>query len=179
MALTLWVALFRGINVGGNNKLPMADLKALATELGLDNPRTYIQSGNLVFGSDKDAATIEAMLAAAIERRFGFTPPIIMRTSGDLKDALAINPFASRVTEGKQLHLFFLDAAAEKYDEAKLRALAIESEDFALIGNVFYLFAPEGIGRSKLAEKMGPLFPKRMTARNLNSVNAIMALMAG
>jgi uncharacterized protein (DUF1697 family) len=179
LALTLWAALFRGINVGGNNKLPMAELRVLAAELGLDKPRTYIQSGNLVFASDKDAVVLETMLAAAIKQRFGFAPSIIMRTADDIKHALALNPFASRVTEGKQLHLFFLDAAADRYDEEKLRALATVSEDFVLIGDVFYLFAPDGIGRSRLAEKMGPYFPKRMTARNLNSINAIMAMMEG
>lgn len=172
----IWVALFRGINVGGNNKLPMAELRAMASQLGLENPRTYIASGNLVFGSGKDAAELEAMLAGAIKQRFGFAPLIIMRSVRQLKEALATNPFAGRVTEGKQLHLFLLDEPADKYDEAKLRDLAVESEDFALIGNVFYLFAPDGIGRSKLVEKMGPFFPKRMTARNLNSVEAVIAM---
>lgn len=171
-----WVALFRGINVGGNNKLPMADLRALASELGFDNPRTYIASGNLVFGSDKAVAELEELLAAAVQQSFGFTPSIIMRSVAELQSALASNPFAGRVTEGKQLHLFFLDEPASTYDEIKLRELAVASEDFALIGRVFYLFAPEGIGRSRLAEKMEPYFPRRMTARNLNSVAAIVAL---
>jgi uncharacterized protein (DUF1697 family) len=171
-----WAALFRGINVGGNNKLPMVELRSLALELGLDNPRTYIQSGNLVFNSDKDASELEALLAAAVEQRCGFAPSIIMRSLEQLSQALAGNPFEAQVTEGKQLHLFFLDAPADKYDEAKLRELAVEGEDFALIGDVFYLFAPDGIGRSKLAEKMGPNFPKKMTARNLNSVQAIIEL---
>lgn len=168
-----WVALFKGINVGGNNKLPMAELRALATELGLGDAKTYIQSGNLIFDSEDEADVIEEELATAVEQRFGFRPSIILRSADALKAALATNPFAARVSEGKQLHMFFLDAPAEKYDEAALRALAIETEDFALIGDVFYLFAPDGIGRSKLVEKMSPYFPKQMTARNLNSVQAI------
>lgn len=172
-----WVALFKGINVGGNNKLPMAELRALATELGLGDATTYIQSGNLIFGSDDKADVIEEKLASAVERRFGFRPSIIIRSAASLKAALAANPFAARVSEGKQLHMFFLDEPADRYDEAALRALATETEDFALIGNVFYLFAPDGIGRSKLVEKMGPYFPKRITARNLNSVQAISDLM--
>jgi uncharacterized protein (DUF1697 family) len=168
-----WVALFKGINVGGNNKLPMAELRALAAELGFGDPKTYIQSGNLIFSSSDDAAHIEDILAAAFEKRFGFRAAIIMRSVDTLAEVIATNPFATRVTEGKQLHMFFLDEPAVKYDEAALRALAAESEDFALIGDIFYLFAPDGIGRSKLVEKMGPYFPKRMTARNLNSVKAI------
>lgn len=172
-----WVALFKGINVGGNNKLPMADLRLLATELGFEDPKTYIQSGNLVFESRQpNAQILETQLAGAVEKQFGFRPSIIMRSASSLTAALSENPFASRVTEGKQLHLFFLDEPATKFDEVALRALAIESEDFALKGDIFYLLAPEGIGRSKLAEKMGRYFPKRMTARNLNSVKAISEL---
>ena len=171
-----WIALFKGINVGGNNKLPMAELRALASELDFGDPKTYIQSGNLIFDADKGAAHIEEILAAAVEKRFGFHPFIIIRSADALATALEANPFAAHVTEGKQLHMFFLDEPAPKYDETALRALAVENEDFALIGDIFYLFAPDGIGRSKLVEKMGPYFPKRMTARNLNSVKAILEL---
>lgn len=168
-----WVALFRGVNVGGNNKLPMAELRKLATDLGFGDPKTYIQSGNLIFDGGSDAAQLEDILSSAVEKRFGFRAAIIMRSIDALAEALAINPFAARVSEGKQLHMFFLDEPPVRYDEVALRALAAESEDFALIGDIFYLFAPEGIGRSRLAEKMGPYFPRRMTARNLNSVKAI------
>jgi uncharacterized protein (DUF1697 family) len=171
-----WIALFRGINVGGNNKLPMVELCAIAADLGFHEPKTYIQSGNLIFRSDKTAQEIEDILAAAVEAQFGFRPHIILRSSEALTAAVKANPFRDRVTDGKQLHLFFLDEPATRYDEAKLRDLALESEDFALIGDIFYLFAPEGIGRSKLADKMGPYFPKRMTARNVNSVQAILQM---
>jgi uncharacterized protein (DUF1697 family) len=101
-----------------------------------------------------------------------------MRTVAALHEALDANPFAAQMTDGKQLHLFFLDAPADRYDEAQLRNLAIESEDFALVGEIFYLLAPAGIGRSKLAEKMMPFFPTRMTARNWNSVTALVELAA-
>jgi uncharacterized protein (DUF1697 family) len=91
-----------------------------------------------------------------------------------LAEALAANPFAAQVTEGKQLHLFFCEGSNPRYHEPAMRALATPTEDFAMVGDVFYLFAPDGIGRSKLAEKL-PL-PKRNTARNLNSIQAILAL---
>jgi uncharacterized protein (DUF1697 family) len=171
-----WIALFRGMNVGGHNKLPMVELRTLAANLGFGEPKTYIQSGNLIFKSDSNAKEIAEILVAAVEKQFGLCPDIILRSSTALQAALEANPFQARVTEGKQLHMFFLDEPATKYDEAKLRTLAVPSEDFALLGDVFYLFAPDGIGRSKLVEKMGPYFPKRMTARNLNSVRAILEL---
>lgn len=172
-----WVALFRGINVGGNHKVPMAELRALSSDLGFDNPQTYIQSGNLVFGSDeKDGSKLESQLATAVERRFGFHPLIIMRSAVELASAIKSNPFAAKVKEGKELHIYFLDADADKYDEAAVNDLAIESEEFALKDGLFYLFAPEGVGRSKLAEKLPKYLPKRHTARNLNSVKAILDL---
>ena len=172
-----WIALFRGINVGGNNKLPMADLRELAAELGFEEPKTYIQSGNLVLGSDeKDAEKLEAMLAGAVEKRFGFHPCIVMRNVEQFQAALDANPYAAKVKEGKELHLYFLDGPADKYDEAVIRELAAESEEFTLKDGIFYLYAPEGIGRSKLAEKLPKYLPKRHTARNLNSVRAILDL---
>jgi uncharacterized protein (DUF1697 family) len=177
--LTPWVALFRGINVGGANKLSMAELRAVATQLGLAQPCTYIQSGNLVFGYEQTEPDLSAALAAAVKGRFGISTPILLRNADQMAAAIAANPFSEKVSEGKQLHFFFFDGVAEKYDEAALRSLAIETEDFALTGNVLYLFAPDGVGRSKLAENLPRFLPHRYTARNFNSINAIFEMMGG
>jgi uncharacterized protein (DUF1697 family) len=155
----------------------MAELRELATELELAEPRTYIQSGNLVFGSERTEAELSCAAEAAVKVRFGISTPILLRNAKHMAKALAANPFAAQVSEGKQLHFFFFDGVAEKYDEAALRSLAIGTEDFALTGNVLYLFAPEGVGRSKLAENLPRFLPHRYTARNLNSVEAIFELM--
>lgn len=175
--MTKWIALFRGINVGGNNKLPMKELRDLVSELGFDDPKTYIQSGNLVFGStEKDVAKLEKQIADAVEKRFGFRAFILIRKVVDIKHALDHNPFAKKVTEGKQCHIYFLEGDDGKYDEAALKQLATETEEFALKGDLLYLFAPEGVGNSKLAEKLPKYLPKRYTARNLNSVQAVLDL---
>lgn len=171
-----WIGLFRGINVGGNNKLPMADLRELAIGLGFTDVATYIQSGNLVLTAAGSADQLEAQLADAVAARFGFRPVILMRGLPQWQAALAANPFADRVTDGKQLHLFFLDGPADRFEPDALRALAVEGEDFALIGDILYLFARDGIGRSKLAEKLPRYLPARHSARNFNSVEAILAL---
>lgn len=182
MALTVttarWIALFRGINVGGNNKLPMVELRDMAEKLGFCSVTTYIQSGNLVLTAPLTipAEDIEACLADAIVSRFGFRPVILMRSSADFTSALDDNPFVDQVTEGKQLHVFFYDGTADKWDEAAIRALAVDGEDAALRRGVVYLYAPNGIGRSKLAEKLPRFLPVRHSARNLNSVQAILAL---
>jgi uncharacterized protein (DUF1697 family) len=157
----------------------MAELRELAAELGLAEPRTFIQSGNLVFGSERTEADLSAALEAAVKDRFGIATPILLRCTEQMTAAIGANPFAAQVSEGKQLHFFFFDGPADKYDEALLRALASEKEDFALIGNVLYLFAPDGIGRSKLAEKLPRFLPHRYTARNLNSITAIFEMMRG
>lgn len=178
MMVSRWIALFRGVNVGGNNKLPMAELRDMATALGFSSVTTYIQSGNLVLTapSAMTGEIIEATLADAIVSRFGFHPVILVRSPADLATALDSNPFADRVSEGKQLHLFFYDGSPDKWDDDTIRSLAIEGEDVALTPGILYLFARDGIGRSKLAEKLPRHLPARHTARNLNSVQAILAL---
>lgn len=172
-----WIALFRGINVGGKHIVPMKALRELATEIGFDEPKTYIQSGNMVFGSpEENVAKLEEVLADAVEKRFGFRPFILMRRVADIKHALDDNPFAKQVTEGKQCHIYFLEGEDGKYDEAALKELATGTEQFALKSGLFYLYAPDGVGQSKLAEKLPKYLPKRYTARNLNSVQAVLAM---
>jgi uncharacterized protein (DUF1697 family) len=178
MTANRWIALFRGVNVGGNNKLPMAELRGMATDLGFISVATYIQSGNLVLTAPMamPAEVIEATLADAIAKRFGFRPIILMRSSADFVAALDRNPFTDRVTEGKQLHLFFYDGSPDKWDDETIRALTVDGEDVALTPGLVYLYARDGIGRSKLAEKLPRFLPARHSARNLNSVQAILAL---
>lgn len=175
--MTKWIALFRGINVGGKHILPMKELRELATEIGFEEPKTYIQSGNMVFGSaEKSVAKLEELLADAVEKKFGFRPFILMRSAADIEYALEHNPFASKITEGKQCHIYFLEGDDGKYDEAALKDLATKTEQFALKGDLLYLYAPDGVGNSKLAEKLPKYLPKRYTARNLNSVRAVLDL---
>ncbi len=172
-----WIALFRGINVGGNNIIPMARLRELAAKLGFGNVATYIQSGNLMFDAvEVDASTIENRLAAAVENEFGFRPIILMRTVAEVSAAVQANPFAAEVIEGKQLHIYFCDGGFESYDGVAVATLLSETEKITVIGDAVYLFAPDGVGRSKLAEKLPRYLPKRHSARNLNSVSAILQL---
>jgi uncharacterized protein (DUF1697 family) len=175
--MTTWIALLRGVNVGGSHKLPMKRLREVLAELGFADGVTYIQSGNCVFRSDTgDAALIGKRIADAIAAEFGFRPSVFVLTREELDAAIAGNPFAGRTEDPKFVHLFFLTEPIRTLDEAAMRALAAPGDDFTLSGKVFYLLTPAGIGRSKLVEKLGKFLPVDMTARNLRSVMKIAEL---
>jgi uncharacterized protein (DUF1697 family) len=167
--MTVYIALLRGVNVGGKHKLPMKALVSLMEKRGFAGVRSYIQSGNLVFQSNsRPAGTLEAL----IEQEFGFRPAVFLLTAAELRQALERNPYSPQ--EGKHLHLFFCDKTPASMDANYLHSLKSPGEEYTLVGKVFYLHAPDGIGRSKLAEKMGKAFPGvNMTARNLNTVKKL------
>lgn len=173
------IALLRGINVGGRNKLPMRDLKALLQELGLTDIRTYIQSGNVVFQTERtDLPTLAQEIGATIGKSRGFTPQIMLLTLAEMQTAVAANPFPQAEAEPKTLHFYFLETTPPSPDLAMLAALQAEREQFELIGQVFYLHAPDGIGRSKLAEKVEKAMGVATTARNWRTVSKVLAMAA-
>lgn len=161
------IALLRGINVGGRNKLPMKELKELLKELGLVNIQTYIQSGNVVFQTNEShLEELSKKIKSAIDAQFGFEPAILLLTKEQFLENLAHNPYPEAETEPKTLHLFFLSAPAAQAEIDKLDRLKKDTERFTLTGEVFYLHAPEGIGRSKLAAQAEKALGVPVTARN-------------
>ena len=175
-----YIALLRGINVGGNNKLPMKELVTVLEGLGLQQVKTYIQSGNVVFQSEReDKATLATEIGAAIGVSHGFTPAILLLESAELQAAMIANPFPEGEADPKSLHFFFMDAVPQELDLDGLEALRVDSERFALIDKVFYLHAPDGIGRSKLAEKFGRGWKVNITARNWRTVCKVMEMAEG
>lgn len=175
--LHTYIALFRGINVGGKNKLPMKELVTILHELGCTEVRTYIQSGNAVFQSTVEhAGSITSMIGNAIQQRFGFQPQIVLLSPQEIEAAITANPFPAACTEGNTLHLYFLAETAAKPNLDKLTKLQSDSEAFALLNLVFYLHAPDGIGRSKLAAGVEKALGVTVTARNWNSVCRILDL---
>jgi uncharacterized protein (DUF1697 family) len=164
-----WIALLRGINVGGKHKVSMKELVKLMEAKGFADVKTYIQSGNVVFQSrtrPKDE------IGRLIEKKFGFKPEVFVLSGADLEKAMTNNPY--KTGEGKAIHFFFCDEAPKSVDYELLESLRAKSEEYKLAGKVFYLHAPDGIGRSKLVEKMGKAFAGvTMTARNLNTINKL------
>lgn len=166
-----YIALFRAINVVGKNILPMKELVALLEGLGARNVRTYIQSGNALFQDDEqNLPRIIRQLAAEIKQRHGFEPHILVLSVAAIKKAIAENPFGEAEANPNTLHLGFLAARPEHPDLDKLASLKQDSERFHLGDGVFYLHAPEGVGKSKLAASAEKLLGVPMTFRNWRSV---------
>ncbi|MEM5477449.1 DUF1697 domain-containing protein [Pacificibacter sp. AS14] len=171
-----WIALMRGVNVGGHGKLPMLGLRTLLTGLGFDNVRTYIQSGNAVFDAAGTAEDLSTAISAAVEAAFGFHRPCFMLTASQFDHAIAGNPFDHMTDDPKTVHLMFLKGF-DRFDADAFATLCTNDEVGVLEGDVFYLFTPKGFGRSKAAEKLDKVLKSdSLTARNLNSCHKIAAL---
>jgi uncharacterized protein (DUF1697 family) len=166
-----FIALLRGINVGGNKKLPMKALATLLADLDCTNVRTYIQSGNVVLQSaETDRARLASDIGAEIDRRHGFSPEVMVLGLDNLEQAIAKNPFPEAESAPTTLHLGFLASAPTNPDVKTLESLKNESEQFRLVDDVFYLHAPDGIGRSKLAARAERALGVPMTDRNWRTV---------
>ena len=175
--MNTYIALFRGINVGGSNILPMKELVVRLQSLGCENVRTYIQSGNAVFRhAEHSPPRLSARIRAAIRDSHAFAPDLLILTVGRLERAVASNPFPDAETEPSKLHLFFLAAVPENPDIDSLQKMRVESERFVLKTDVAYLHAPDGIGRSKLAARLEKALGVSGTGRNWRSVCKILEM---
>ena len=175
--MNTYVAFFRAINVGGNNSLPMKELVAILEGAGAQKVKTYIQSGNAVFHSaEKNLSQLSKRLAAEIRKRHGFEPCILILELEAIKKAIAQNPFPEAVVDPSSLHLGFLASRPKSPDLEKISSLKKESERFHLSDCVFYLHAPEGVGRSKLAASAEKLLGVPMTDRNWRTVCKVMEM---
>lgn len=173
--MSTYVALFRGINVGGRHILPMNDLAEILYQLGCDNIQTYIQSGNVVFQNVSQQADILAkMISNQVAKLRGFAPNVMLLNVPTLEATVAHNPFPTQ--DGKALHFFFMDKVPPAPDLDSLENLKAPSEKFKLHQNVLYLYAPKGIGRSKLADKVERSLGVPVTARNWNTVSKLLAM---
>jgi len=162
-----WVILLRGINVGGHGKLPMADLRALLQAMGLQDVQTYIQSGNVVVrGPRPDAGSI----MDKVEAKFGFRRDVQVFSAAAFEAVALACPFSPVV--GKHLHVWFT-GPIEGLDLAEAIAHAAEDEALRIGPQAVYLYAPSGIGRSKLAEKLPRYLPASATARNWSTVQKL------
>ncbi len=176
MAEKTWIGLFRGVNVGGNNKLPMKELVKRMEAAGFTQVKTYIASGNVVFGADGDVADLQKRIEDLIETHFGFRSKLFLVTSDHLQKLLDANPFKDHEHQGKAQHLFFIQGPITKADTARMDALKADNEAYKLTDECFYFYAPDGVGRSKLIEKLAQCLKADMTARNLNTVETLLEM---
>lgn len=172
-----YIALLRGINVGGKNKIKMAELAKLLESIGLEAVKTYIQSGNIVFQSvEQNSSEIASQISAAIQNSHGFSPRTLVLGLKEFEKAIENNPFPEAEGEPKALHFYFLEQEAPNPNFEVLEGIKRESESYKLVEKVFYLHAPEGIGRSKLAARAEKALGVAVTGRNWRSVSKIYAL---
>jgi uncharacterized protein (DUF1697 family) len=173
------VSMLRGVNVGGHNKIGMAALRALYVSLKLEDPRTYVQSGNVIFRTkEKNSAALAKKIQNAVEREFGCCPEVILRTTEELRKAVAANPFAaSRNLEPGKILVTFLAAEPGPEAHAALLKLKAHPEELHLKGRELYIYFPDGAGKSKLPwSSIAKLLKTTGTARNWNSVIKMLAI---
>jgi uncharacterized protein (DUF1697 family) len=175
----VFVSLLRAVNVGGNNMVKMEALRELYASLKLTDVASYIQSGNVVFRArESDPVRLARRIETAIEGAFGHRPAVVIRTTADLRDVVARNPFAARegVEPGKLL-ITFLAAEPSPERRAKLAALQTTPEELHLLGRELFLYFPNGMSQSKLSM---PAVDRALgipgTARNWNTVNKLLAM---
>ena len=169
------VALLRGVNVGGKNKLPMAQLRASFESLGCAEVRTYIQSGNVVFVSPTpvDAASLERM----VESDFGIAATVVLRTAGELRRVVRSNPYAS--ADPSTLHVGFFARKPSAAAVAALDGVSYLPDAFEVLGAELYLHLPNGMGRSKLPAYLDRRLQVPVTVRNWKTVNKLLELAGG
>ncbi|MEY2581211.1 MAG: hypothetical protein QOE09_1060 [Ilumatobacteraceae bacterium] len=175
--MATWVVLLRGINVGGANRLAMADLRTLISDLGHTGVSTYIQSGNAVITSAReDRSKMAAEICERIAKDFGPVVSAVLRTPEELRASLAANPFSSESTGTSVLITFFAEAP-NPADVAELDRDRFLPDRFEVIGSELYGYYPNGAGRSKMTlDYFEKKLHVRGTARNLNTVAKLIDL---
>ena len=167
--MNTYIVLLRGINVGGRNLLPMKELVRILAESHYQHINTYIQSGNIVLQSEEKPENI----ASLIHEKYGFKPSVFVLELSELQAAMANNPYRS--PKGKDIHFFFCQDPPT-IENVKLERYKSETEAFYLEGKVFYLYAPDGIGRSKLASNIESCLGTAATGRNLNTMEKLLEM---
>ena len=166
-----YIALFRGINVGGRSILPMKELVSILEALAVKTSRPTSKVEMLYCRhEEKDPLRLASQISAEVKKSRGFEPHVMLLDSKEFEKAMAGNPFPEAESEPNTLHLGFLASKPTNPDLKKLESLKTDSERFVLKDSVFYLHAPDGVGRSKLAASSEKLLGVPMTDRNWRTV---------
>ncbi len=164
-----YIALLRGINVGGHGIIAMRELVEIFNKLGAFDVKTYIQSGNIVFNATQSLVkNLDTTLSVAIKHEKGFAPSVLIFSTDYLQRVIEHNPFPTN--EGKALYCYFLFDTPKDDGAEEIAFLKTKTEQTSLKDRIFYLYAPEGIGRSKLASKVEKILGVQASARNWNTI---------
>ncbi len=177
MSGTVFVALFSGINVGGNRIVKMVELRAFFEALGFTDVASYVQSGNVVFRAKKgDATALTKQLEAAFEKQWGFHSRIMVRDLGWLERLVSENPYPEVAGDPTKLHAYTLERPPTADEIARLAEKCTGPESFEVKGDVLYLKAPDGLGKSVFANLIPRTLKVPCTARNWRSVLALLEM---
>lgn len=167
-----WVCLLRGVNVGGRNKLPMAELREVLALKGI-KARTYIQSGNVAFAtSQDDRRALQVEIEGVIKETFGFEVPVILRSGAEWRQIMKSSPFEGK-DESRHLVVFLSDIP-----RAELGELKAGVDQYELSGQEVYLYCPNGYGQTKLTHSLWERRLKvRASARNWKTVKKLAELL--
>lgn len=171
--------MLRGVNVGPHNRIKMDALRAVYESLKFETPRTYVQSGNVIFRTkEKNSSQLAQKIRAAIEKKFKCSPDVILRTAEEMRKAMAATPFADRPNlEPGKILVSFLAAEPPLEARAGFDRFKDYPEEVHLKGRELYIYFPNGAGRSKLPwSSLEKLLKVTGTARNWNSVKAMLEI---
>jgi uncharacterized protein (DUF1697 family) len=175
MRRVVYVALLRGINVGGKAKIPMAALRETCAAAGCEDVVTYIQSGNVVLESRLTADKLRTALEEAIAKDFGSNTAVMIRTAKEWAAVVDHNPYSDG--DDKTVHVGFLHAAPDAATKKCLAAIDCAPEELTVVGRDIYLHLPNGMGRAALPVQMERcLRPTAVTVRNWRTVTKLLEL---
>ena len=173
-----YIALLRGINVGGQKKIPMAELRELLSKSGLKNVQTYIQSGNVIFeSSEKDTQKLELDIHYSIKKKFGFEVPILVKTPEELLQIFDDCPFSEEIKMNSYFMLLF--AIPDKNLVEEVAKMSYTDEEFVIMNTCIYFHSSIGYGRTKFNNNF---FERKLktvaTARNYKTMVKLLSLCA-
>lgn len=175
-----FVALLRGINVSGQRMINMKELKALFQKGGFQNVMTYIQSGNIVFGSEETTKNLEKNIADIIKNHYGFEVPVLVLTEENIGKIIKNNPYNNGKKDITKLHVTLLDDTPDAKLLASTRDEKYQSDEFTIDEKIIYLYCPDGYGMTKFSTMF---FEKKLgvtaTTRNWKTIEALQKLAKG
>lgn len=172
------ISMLRGVNVGAHNRIKMDALRAVYESLGLEDVRTYVQSGNVVFYTEQgDLTGLAAQLEDGIEETFGFRSKVILRSAADMTDVVARNPFAERPDlDGGKLLVTFLATDPDPELIDRIHAISAGPEELYIDGRELFIYFPNGIAKSKLPMILEKVLKIPSTSRNWNSITRMLEM---
>jgi uncharacterized protein (DUF1697 family) len=173
------ISMLRGVNLGPHNRMKMEALRTLYASMKLREPQTYVQSGNVIFKTDeRDLVKLANRIETAIEKKFGFQSDVVLRSTAELRDVIARNPFAKRrgIEPGKLL-VTFLGGDPGEQARVAVRSIRCAPDELFIEGREAYIYFPNGVGRPTLSWHTIPkILRVSGTGRNWNSVTKMLEM---